>query len=359
MQKINRFNFPIINACLRETEYIEDIIRAKVFAGQKEIISKDFAEGHKIRDDQKRITPGEKSNTAGWAQMKKELCSQCEDWSKSYEEELGRQGRKTSKMEDIIFDTLEEIKTFEQQLILANKKAEESDLLKSEFLRNLSHEVRTPINGIIGFAELLNNEDLTMESRSKYTKIIQSRCYQLMNTLDDILEISCLETCQQEPLFVPVNLNELLMEAYLLFSKKAKKKGLILAVEKGLPYHASQVLTDGDKLMKALNNLLDNAVKYTSMGSVKYGYFLKENTIQFYVKDTGIGISPENIKNIFIKFSQESKDISRDFGGLGLGLSISQKIVELLGGNIKVESIKGLGSTFYLNIPYKPVKDES
>jgi CheY-like chemotaxis protein len=179
-----------------------------------------------------------------------------------------------------------------------------------------------------------------------------------MNILDDILEISYLETRQVQPVFSALNLNELLMEQFTVFNLKAKEKGIQLYIKKQLSKQESQITTDKTKLLKALNNILENAIKFTSKGSVEFGYELVENNIKLFVKDTGIGISPENLQNIFIRFSQENKDLTRNVGGLGLGLSIAKENIELLGGSIDVESVKGEGSTFYLTIPYTPVKDE-
>ncbi len=239
------------------------------------------------------------------------------------------------------------------QLKKAKEKAEESDKLKSEFLANMSHEVRTPMNGIVGFAEMLNEPELEAENREYYTKIIINSSNQLKRIIDDILEISILETKQVSVLPNEVNLNTLLLNVFSIYDDKAKANKTPLFLHKGLNDISCVVQTDEVKLLKILNNLLDNAINYTHSGKIELGYDLVGLEIQFYVKDTGIGINKNMQDVIFDRFSQEDKSLSSSFSGLGLGLSIAKQNTELLGGKIWVESIKGKGSTFFFTIPYK------
>ncbi len=239
------------------------------------------------------------------------------------------------------------------QLKKAKEKAEESDKLKSEFLANMSHEVRTPMNGIVGFAEMLNEPELEAENREYYTKIIINSSNQLKRIIDDILEISILETKQVSVLPNEVNLNTLLLNVFSIYDDKAKANKTPLFIHKGLSDISCVVQTDEVKLLKILNNLLDNAINYTHSGKIELGYDLVGLEIQFYVKDTGIGINKNMQDVIFDRFSQEDKSLSSSFSGLGLGLSIAKQNTELLGGKIWVESIKGKGSTFFFTIPYK------
>ncbi|MDP3313398.1 PAS domain-containing hybrid sensor histidine kinase/response regulator [Lutibacter sp.] len=249
-----------------------------------------------------------------------------------------------------------EIKIKEQNKILkiAKEKAEESDHLKTEFLNNMSHEIRTPMNGILGFTALLSNPDLSLERRKQYITIIQNSGNQLLQVIDDILEISRLETKQVTTQENKVNLNSLLFELFSIFNLKAKEQNIPLYFYKGLTDTQSNIITDEGKLLKILNNLLENAFKFTNIGHISLGYELKNNFIEIYVSDTGIGIAKEKQSSIFDRFAQEEKELSQKFGGLGLGLSIAKENSELLKGKIKLKSEKGIGSKFTVCIPYVP-----
>ena len=239
-----------------------------------------------------------------------------------------------------------------EELKKAKEKAEESDQLKSIFLANLSHEIRTPINGIVGFSNMLTNTDINQEQKKFYTNIIINSSYQLMRIIDDILEISKLETKQIKVINNDVCINDLLLEMFTIYDIKAKENKTPLYLKKGLNDNQSTIIIDDSKLRKILNNLVDNALRYTNKGFIEIGYDLIDNFLEFYVKDTGIGISAEMKDEIFERFSQEDKDLSTGFGGLGLGLSIAKENAEILGGSIRVDSQKNVGSTFFVKIPY-------
>ncbi len=248
------------------------------------------------------------------------------------------------------------LKQSENEIIRAKEKAEESDRLKSEFLANMSHEIRTPMNGIIGFTSLLEEDDVSAEARKNYIQIIINSTKQLLRIIDDILEISKLETKQVPLREREINLNDLMTQIFSVFDLKAKEKNLSLYLHKSLKDEFALIRIDDLKLHKILENLLENALKFTFEGKIEIGYILKNyNILELYVKDSGVGISPENQQIIFERFSQEEKEISRKTGGLGLGLSIAKANTELLGGEISVESVKGSGSKFIVKIPYKPV----
>jgi PAS domain S-box-containing protein len=248
---------------------------------------------------------------------------------------------------------------FQNELQEAKEKAEESDRLKIEFINNMSHEIRTPMNGILGFSGFLDDPNLTDTKRKQYTNIIKSSGNQLMQIIDDILEISKLGTRQVKIDEKEVCINDLLLELFLIFDIKAKENKIPMYLKKELSDKESTILTDKTKLIKILSNLLENALKFTREGFIELGYQLKTDSepveLTIYVKDTGIGIKKENQETIFIKFSQEEKSVSRNVGGLGLGLSIANENTTLLGGNITLQSEKGKGSTFFVAIPYKPV----
>jgi len=249
----------------------------------------------------------------------------------------------------------EEYKTTNEELIIAKEKAEESDKLKSEFINNMSHEVRTPMNGILGFTELLCDKSIPEEARIDYARIVKNSGKRLMRIIDDIMEISRLGTNRVKIIEQEICLNDLLDELYKIFESKAKENNIELRLKKQLSDDKSMIMLDEIKLNKILGNLLENAFKFTNKGFVEFGYTLKGNDIEIYVKDTGTGIKKENLDLIFNRFSQEEKIISRKVDGLGLGLSIAKENTKLLGGDIRVESEKGKGSTFFVTIPYKHV----
>lgn len=250
------------------------------------------------------------------------------------------------------------LKNLEEQtaeLVKSKEKAEESNRLKTEFLNNMSHEIRTPMNGILGFSQFLSDENLPIAKRNYFIKIIQNSGNQLLRVIDDILEISRLETKQVKVIEKPVCLNDLLMELFSVFDLKAKENQIPLYIKTELSDEQSTIYTDKSKLNKIISNLLENSFKYTNKGSINFGYKLINNNIEIFVKDTGIGINIEKQKIIFERFLQENEETSRASGGLGLGLSIAKENTELLGGEISVNSIKWKGSTFTVSIPYKPV----
>jgi len=246
-------------------------------------------------------------------------------------------------------------KKYEDELIKAKAKAEESDKLKTEFLRNISHEIRTPMNGIIGFANLLKRTDIGDKERTNFLGFILRSTYRLMKIIDDILEISKLGTKQVDVKETEVNLLELFIELYTLFIDKAKEKNINLTYKNELNNKKCIVFSDKPKLQRIVGNLLENALRFTQKGSVEYGCLLKNDKIEIYVKDTGIGIAQEQQQIIFERFSQADKGLTRRIGGLGLGLSIARENAFLLGGDIYLKSEKGQGATFFVTLPYKPV----
>ncbi|MBN1251479.1 MAG: PAS domain S-box protein, partial [Bacteroidales bacterium] len=248
----------------------------------------------------------------------------------------------------------EEYKVQNEELILAKEKAEESNKLKTEFLHNMSHEIRTPMNGILGFADLLNKDDLSENKRKYYINIIKNSGEQLLRVIDDILEISRLETKQIKLIEEKISINDLILELFSIFDIKAKENKVPLYVKKTLTDKKSYIYTDKAKLIKILSNLIENAIKFTENGFIEIGYDLIDDVIQIYVKDTGVGINKDKFDLIFERFSQENIELSSKVGGLGLGLSIAKENAELLGGKISLISKKGEGTTFFISIPYKP-----
>lgn len=245
-------------------------------------------------------------------------------------------------------------KKAEAELIKAKVMAEESDKLKSAFLANISHEIRTPLNGIMGFTAILNDDSLTKEERHEYINILEKSSNRLLNIINDILDYSKIEAGSQEVKISEVNINEKIKEVYKKSLPLCAKNLVELSYELGLDDSEAYVLTDREKLVSALYKLIDNAFKFTKNGSVEIGYKKKMDNLEFYVKDTGIGIDKDKQDVIFDKFRQGSESLTRDYEGAGLGLTIAKSYVELIGGKIWVKSDVNYGSTFFISIPYKP-----
>ena len=244
----------------------------------------------------------------------------------------------------------------EQELIKAKEKAEESDRLKSAFLANMSHEIRTPMNGILGFSSLLKEPGLSGEEQQEYIQIIEQAGARMLNTINNIISISRIETGELSVSMSNTDINILMEDVYNFFNPQAEKKGLHFSVKASLSGKKAFIQTDREKVIAILFNLVKNAIKYTDNGSVEIGYNLKADSdpleLVFYVKDTGIGINENRQKAIFERFMQADivdKDARQ---GSGLGLSISKAYIEVLGGKIGMESEKGHGSVFYFTLPY-------
>ncbi len=251
-----------------------------------------------------------------------------------------------------------ERKRYEKALVEALEKAEESDRLKSAFLANMSHEIRTPLNGIIGFSKYLRNfPDTNREETLKFLNIICNSADHLLNLINDIIDISKIEVGQLKIAPESINLNALLNEIYTFYysaKPDLSKRGVSFRITTSLSDAESSIVVDKVRLRQVLNNLIGNALKFTREGSVEFGYELTtdKNYVRFFVKDTGIGISKDKVELIFQRFRQADIDITKKFGGTGLGLAISKSLVDLMGGNIWVDSQPEIGSTFYFTLPF-------
>jgi signal transduction histidine kinase/ActR/RegA family two-component response regulator len=238
----------------------------------------------------------------------------------------------------------------------AEQKAKESDKLKTAFVQNISHEIRTPMNGIIGFVELLNEKNLSETERNEYVEIIRESSNQLLNIVNEVLDISMIETGTVNINKKAVNLNDLLEEIFAAFNPLIKKE-ISFSLEKGLSDQLSVVYTDDVKIRQVLNNLLNNAFKFTDKGYVNLGYNLKNNELEFFVEDSGIGVESDAHIKIFDRFLKEESENNRLYEGVGLGLAICKGIIDLLNGKIWIKSESGKGSTFFFTIPYEPAKN--
>ncbi len=254
-------------------------------------------------------------------------------------------------------------KKMEQDLINAKDKAEESDKLKSAFLANMSHEIRTPMNAIIGFSQLLSDYQLTEDERGHYISLIQNSGNDLLNLIDDIIDISKIEAGQLKVFKSQYFLDNILSDIYDSYNEfiktKNDKTGLKLKYNKPDGGEMVVIYTDIDRFKQIIRNLISNAIKFTDIGFIEFGFTTdvdkKNRQIQFYVRDTGIGIPIEKLDIIFESFRQANISDTKIYGGTGLGLAITKKMVEILGGRIWVKSTPDQGSTFYFTIPYNPV----
>ncbi len=238
------------------------------------------------------------------------------------------------------------------ELQYAKERAEESDKLKSAFLANLSHEIRTPMNGIMGFAELLKNPQLPGEQQREYAGIIEKSGKRMLNIINDIVDISRIEAGVMDVSLEKSNINEQLEYVYGFFKPQADDKGLQLILTDKLSTGKAMVLTDSEKLYAILTNLVKNAIKYSSQGTIQFGCNENRSKLEFFVRDTGIGIPEDRQQAIFERFVQADIEDREARQGAGLGLAISKAYVEMLGGEIWVESKIGQGSTFYFTLPY-------
>ena len=259
---------------------------------------------------------------------------------------------------------LDENKRLADQLKKAISRIEEADLLKSNFLANMSHEIRTPMNGIMGFAQLLRTDDLNPDKIEKYTSIIFNSSLVLINLINDISDLVKIEANQMAIEVNEFNIDDLMFEVYSIFNKLKyfqEKEHISIRLLNIDDEKVNHINTDRIRLQQVLSNLLANSLKFTDKGYIEFGYIDKPQVgnLLFFVKDSGIGIPDDKKVIIFERFRQVDEGSTRKYGGTGIGLYITKHIVNLLGGEIWVESQLDAGSTFYFTIPYSSVKESS
>jgi len=259
----------------------------------------------------------------------------------------------------LIKQDITEQKQMLEDLVKAREKAEESDRLKTAFLHNVSHEIRTPMNGILGFADLLKEPGLSSADRQEYIQNIEKSGARMLNIINQIVDFSRIEAGIEDVTLRETDINLIFEQVYNTFKPEVEAKGLQLSFLSGLSSAEALQITDAAKLHAILAKLVRNAIKYTKQGSVEMGCKIadihQKLFLQFYVKDTGIGIPKERQEAIFDRFVQADIEDKMAWQGAGLGLSISKAYVEMLGGKIWVESIEGNGSVFSFTLPYVPV----
>jgi hypothetical protein len=246
----------------------------------------------------------------------------------------------------------ERYKEQNRNLALAKEKAEESDALKSAFLANMSHEIRTPMNGILGFTNLLKTPNLSGKKHKEYIEVIQKSGVRMLDTVNDIIDISKIDSGQMEVVLNTVNIIDEIDSLYTFFYPEVENKGLQIFLRKELTLKDALLKTDRAKFNSILTNLIKNAIKFTDQGFIEIACKRNDGYIWFSVNDTGIGI-PENRQiAIFNRFEQADIKDMRAHDGSGLGLAITKAYVEMLGGKIRVKSVVNEGSTFYFTIPF-------
>jgi PAS domain S-box-containing protein len=256
-----------------------------------------------------------------------------------------------------IFKDVSDLMRIENELKEARDQAEESDRLKTSFLANMSHEIRTPMNGIIGFANLLRDPGLSEDKKDLFLKHIDHSSNQLLNIIDDIIDISKIESGQLKISNKPVRINGILEEIYSSFFHRIRgdapgQKLVDFKLKRGNESNDFTIVTDDFRLSQIFNNLIGNAIKFTKEGHITFGYNLKNTRhVEFFVSDSGIGIPNNKRQIIFDRFGQVDQVRSLQRSGTGLGLPISKSLVDLMGGEMWVESEVGKGSTFYFTLP--------
>lgn len=250
---------------------------------------------------------------------------------------------------------VDEIVRVKDELQMIRLKAGESDRLKSAFLCNMSHELRTPLHAIMGFAGLIANPSMPEDDRVTYANIINRNVDSLLEIISDIFDISQFESGVTGVELEAVNVNELLnsLQTWINLEKSnVGKEGIVVKTSKASKDNNFCIYTDAYKLRRALNHLVYNALKYSEEGYIEIGYrFTENNVIDFYVKDDGIGFSKDKLEIIFASFRQVDETPTRQYGGLGLGLTVAQKFAVILNGRLWAESEPGEGATFWISLP--------
>lgn len=257
-----------------------------------------------------------------------------------------------------IIEDITEKRQMLHDMIIAKEKAEAADKLKSAFINNISHEVRTPLNGILGFSEMLINADYSADHKTAFLDIIKKSSTRLLNTINGYMDISMLVSGNVEVHNSRFFMNTMLEELRDEFLEACTEKNIELIIQKPLSASDFELNADKELLHKIWFQLLGNAVKYTTSGSVSFGYRREKEGIAFFISDTGIGIDQDETRYIFDYFRQGDDSQTRAFDGSGLGLSIARELVKLLKGTITVESVKNVGSTFTFTLPVDETQAE-
>jgi PAS domain S-box-containing protein len=256
----------------------------------------------------------------------------------------------------VVSEDITDVRNGMDNLLRAKEVAEESDRLKTAFLHNISHEIRTPMNAIIGFSRLLKDRDIEMEKKGQFVDLIVRNGNRLLHMINGILQVSMIEAGQCQLVEDEYNINALMRSLEEYYKLENNKSEVTLECELTQPDERVFLRIDGNKLKGVLMSLIDNALKYTVRGTVRFTYLLKGDLLEFQVSDTGIGISKEQSDAVFVRFQQAEQPLDRMFEGVGLGLYLSKWYLEMMGGSIWFESERGEGTTFYFTVPYRLFK---
>mgnify|MGYP006273958777 CR=1 FL=1 len=267
------------------------------------------------------------------------------------------QDGKPERLRGILIDVSNR-KQHEKELVKAKEAAEKADRLKSKFLQNLSHEIRTPMNGILGFSELIKHEEMSEEERMSYIDFIINSANQLLSIIDDVVNISRIESGDIKIREQEVSLEDFFNDLMVFFHGYLMNRNdqVSLRLQNKIENYNNNLIFPKKEVQHVLSNLIYNAIKFTKQGYIEIGVEKLGEKLEFYVKDTGIGIESTELDRIFDRFYQSHTEGKQSYGGTGLGLTIAKALVELIGGKIEVKSRPGIGSTFFFTIPFKPVK---
>ncbi len=242
-------------------------------------------------------------------------------------------------------------KQVEAELILAKQLSEENSKMKSAFLVRVSHEIRTPLNCILGFTELILEPEVDSEQRAEYSKMIIESGNNLVSVINDVLDLAKIESKQIYIWKSIFPAQKLIKDIYTKFEKKVLTNGLVLKISPEIPMEVLTIESDEIRLNQILDSFVNNAIKFSEKGIIEIGLKQVGNMVRFFVKDTGIGIEEDNLKDIFTGLNSFKSDYNKKFGGTGLGLAISKSLAEILNGEVGVKSKLGEGSEFFVDIP--------
>jgi len=259
--------------------------------------------------------------------------------------------RANTELEEKVQERTEELQKSNNELVIARDKALASDRLKTAFMQNISHELRTPLNGVLGFSSLIANPEFDVESKQTYLALLKTSSDRLVNTITDYMDISLIASGNMEVSQRTMLVNEELSALVRKYHEMSLQKALSFNCIINKDHDGFSFQTDPELFRKIIAHLLDNAVKFTSEGSVTLNYYITENNLEVHVTDTGMGISEEAQERIFESFMQEEVSDIRGHEGSGLGLSVVKGLLKLIGGAIRLESVKGEGSSFTVTIP--------
>jgi len=256
------------------------------------------------------------------------------------------------ELEEKVKERTSKLENINSELLIAKDKASASDHLKTAFMQNISHEIRTPLNGVIGFGALLTEKDATFEERENYLELLRSSSTRLINTITDYMDISLIVSNNMEVTKSLVDIISILNEIKSTFQVQCNIKHLDLILEIPKGFETFNLEIDIELYKKIFIHFIDNALKYTTTGSIAFGFELLPEKIEFFVNDTGIGIERDMQEKLSNGLANAYVSNSREKVRRGLGLTISQKIIELIGGSFQLQSLKDHGSRFSFTIPY-------